>query len=91
MQMKNGHQFLKDIIKETFRIPKYQRGYRWTEENVTKLLEDIYEDRFFISNTTEINTDNASNIFNGITFEGQSTNNNGTINTTLTQPSGLKF
>ena len=69
MQMKNGHQFLKDIIKETFRIPKYQRGYRWTEENVTKLLEDIYEDRFFISNTTEINTDNASNIFNGITFE----------------------
>ena len=30
-------------------------------------------------------------VFNGITFEGQSTNNNGTINTTLTQPSGLKF
>ena len=30
-------------------------------------------------------------VFDGITFEGQSTNNNGTINTTLAQPSGLKF
>ncbi len=30
-------------------------------------------------------------IFNGITFEGQSTNNNGTVNTILTQPSNLKY
>jgi hypothetical protein len=30
-------------------------------------------------------------IFNGITFEGQSINRNGVIETTLTQPQGLKF
>lgn len=30
-------------------------------------------------------------VFNGITFEGQSTNNNGTVNTILTQPSNLKY
>lgn len=30
-------------------------------------------------------------IFNNITYEGQSVNNNGTVSTTLTQPSGLKF
>lgn len=29
-------------------------------------------------------------IFDGVTFEGQSVNNNGTISTTFTQPSGLK-
>ncbi len=30
-------------------------------------------------------------IFNGITYEGESINNNGTISTALTRPSGLKF
>ena len=30
-------------------------------------------------------------IFNGITYEGTSINNNGTISTTLTQPSGINF
>ena len=30
-------------------------------------------------------------IFNNITFEGQSVNNNGTIKTTLTQPSGVTY
>lgn len=30
-------------------------------------------------------------VFNGITFEGQSTNSNGTVNTILTQPSNLKY
>lgn len=32
-----------------------------------------------------------THIFNGITYKGESINNNGTISTTLTQPSGLKF
>lgn len=34
-----------DILKEKFFIPSYQRGYRWTKEQVTKLLEDIEEFR----------------------------------------------
>lgn len=45
--MDNGHQLVKDVIKNSYRIPKYQRGYRWSEENVTKLLEDIYEDHLY--------------------------------------------
>lgn len=69
--MENGHQFLKEIIDKTYRIPKYQRGYRWTTENVTKLLEDIYEKRLYIKsdNIPPLNINNASNKFNGITFE----------------------
>lgn len=31
------------IGKGSFRIPKYQRGYRWTQDEVKKLLNDIYE------------------------------------------------
>jgi uncharacterized protein with ParB-like and HNH nuclease domain len=29
-------------IAGTFRVPSYQRGYRWGEEEVTRLLTDIY-------------------------------------------------
>ena len=32
---------LKDLYGKTFYIPSYQRGYRWTEDNVQKLLEDL--------------------------------------------------
>ncbi|NOT90719.1 DUF262 domain-containing protein [Ferruginibacter sp.] len=37
---------INDLIKESpfaFYIPSYQRGYRWTEIQVTDLLDDIYE------------------------------------------------
>lgn len=30
-------------IAGTFYIPSYQRGYRWTKDEVTKLLDDIWE------------------------------------------------
>lgn len=30
-----------DLLKEKFYIPKYQRGYRWTETQVIDLLKDI--------------------------------------------------
>lgn len=29
--------------KEKFNIPRYQRGYRWGEVQITELLDDIYE------------------------------------------------
>lgn len=32
---------LKDLQGKTFHVGNYQRGYRWTEEQVTKLLEDF--------------------------------------------------
>lgn len=37
---------INDLIKEkpfSFYIPSYQRGYRWTERQVTDLLDDICE------------------------------------------------
>ena len=30
-------------IKGTFVVPSYQRGYRWGRDEVTRLLDDIYE------------------------------------------------
>ena len=30
-------------IKGNFFVPDYQRGYRWGENEVKQLLEDIYE------------------------------------------------
>lgn len=34
---------IKNIIGENFFIPRYQRGYRWGEQEITELLEDIKE------------------------------------------------
>lgn len=31
------------LVKETFYIPTYQRGYRWDKQQVTDLLKDVYE------------------------------------------------
>ena len=32
---------LEDLYGKTFYIPSYQRGYRWTKDNVQKLLDDL--------------------------------------------------
>jgi len=67
--MVNGHQFVGEVIKNEYRIPKYQRGYRWTQDNVLKLLQDIYEDRLYIYNQSdELNDITAYNVFYPITF-----------------------
>ena len=34
---------ISDLLKERFFIPSYQRGYRWTEIQVTDLLNDLWE------------------------------------------------
>lgn len=33
---------ISDLLEMDFFIPSYQRGYRWTEQQVTDLLSDIY-------------------------------------------------
>ena len=42
----------KDLLSGNFNfsIPSYQRGYRWTKENIYALLDDLYE--FSQSNET---------------------------------------
>ena len=30
-------------IKGTFYVPSYQRGYRWGEDEVLRLLNDVYD------------------------------------------------
>jgi hypothetical protein len=34
-----------DLLGQNFYIPEYQRGYRWTKDNVLQLLDDIWEYR----------------------------------------------
>ncbi len=34
---------IQDLLDKKFFIPSYQRGYRWKEQNVTDLLDDIWE------------------------------------------------
>lgn len=34
-----------ELLGTNFYIPEYQRGYRWTKDNVTQLLDDIWEYR----------------------------------------------
>lgn len=38
-----GLKAVKELIGLNFFIPDYQRGYRWTEQQVKDLLDDIYE------------------------------------------------
>ena len=40
-----------DLLKEAYFVPAYQRGYRWTEIQITDLLDDIYE--FYSSSTQD--------------------------------------
>ena len=32
-----------ELMGRKFRVPAYQRGYRWTKKEVTDLLEDLWE------------------------------------------------
>lgn len=32
-------------LKGIFHIPSYQRGYRWTSDEIVRLLDDVYENR----------------------------------------------
>jgi hypothetical protein len=34
---------INDLLRERFYVPSYQRGFRWTEQQVTDLLDDIWE------------------------------------------------
>ena len=34
---------VKELLGMNFFIPDYQRGYRWTAQQATDLLEDIWE------------------------------------------------
>ena len=36
---------IEDLFGESFFIPSYQRGYRWTEVQIRELLEDLYDFR----------------------------------------------
>ena len=45
---------ISDLLEQSFWIPSYQRGYRWTPQEVTDLLEDIHE---FQSSLTAEETD----------------------------------
>ena len=39
MPLKN----VRDLLGEHYYIPNYQRGYRWGKDEVTKLLDDIWD------------------------------------------------
>ena len=41
---------ISELLKCNFHIPSYQRGYRWTEQQVTDLLNDINELLFLAEN-----------------------------------------
>ena len=45
---------ISDLLKQSFWIPSYQRGYRWTPQEVTDLLDDIHD---FQSNSIAEETD----------------------------------
>jgi hypothetical protein len=34
---------INELLSESFFIPSYQRGYRWTQRQVIELLDDISE------------------------------------------------
>lgn len=45
-----------ELLGKNFFIPSYQRGYRWTSQQVEDLLNDLSE---FTENTLESNNKNA--------------------------------
>ena len=56
---------VKDVVKNSYVIGSYQRGYRWDEENVIELLNDIYEGKLVEKNLSpeEISSDSHNLIY----------------------------
>lgn len=44
---------INDLLSQSFTIPSYQRGYRWKKEQVTNLLDDIWNFRLNSENETK--------------------------------------
>lgn len=59
MENSSSYGLVGEVLKREYIIPKYQRGYRWTKDNVMKLLEDIYEG---------INVENIENYYKSKKF-----------------------
>jgi len=63
--------YLKEQSKDYYRIPLYQRGYKWTEKEVRKLLEDIdtfkpIDEKFYcLQNITLVPSSNVFNVVDG--------------------------
>lgn len=51
-------------IKGNFLVPSYQRGYRWGEDEVTRLLDDVYQ------------TGRGTTVFSLLLFEEKAMNTN---------------
>lgn len=49
---------VKDVLKGSYQIPAYQRGYRWNEKQVKDLITDLYD--YYIEYKNEIETDAES-------------------------------
>lgn len=43
-----------DILKQQFVIPKYQREYKWSREQVRTLISDINKHEKFLGNIIEM-------------------------------------
>jgi uncharacterized protein with ParB-like and HNH nuclease domain len=40
--VENGLKAICELMGQTFTIPHYQRGYRWEDQEVTELLDDLW-------------------------------------------------
>jgi len=63
--------YLKEQAKTSYKIPLYQRGYKWTSKEVLKLLNDInafkpIDEKFYcLQNITIVPNENVFNIVDG--------------------------
>jgi len=68
-----------ELLDKSFFIPSYQRGYRWTEKQVTALLKDIWEfrektptkDEFYCLQPVVVTLNKASDIQQWELIDGQ--------------------
>ena len=44
-KLANGYVTVQEVLEQSYVVPTYQRGYRWSRNEVRKLLDDIYEDK----------------------------------------------
>lgn len=49
--MDENYKLLKEVVRYSYVIGSYQRGYRWDIVNVRELLEDIFEDKLVEDNS----------------------------------------
>ena len=59
----NYYKYVKDLVNNHYVVGAYQRGYRWDSNNVTELLNDMFEGKLIEHYDEILKDENLTTIY----------------------------